>query len=281
MTRMDTMLRDKARAFADSHKAGSTLLLPNAWDAWSARIFEEAGFAAIGTTSGGIAYSRGYADGQRIGRDEMLGEVGRIVSVVRLPVTADVEAGYGPTPEDVALTVRGVIAAGAVGLNLEDSTGDSESPLFDVQAQTDRLAAARDEAQRAGIPLFINARIDTYLAQVGEPEHRFAETVRRAHAYLEAGADGVFVPFAVDRSTVEGLVQEIPGPLNVMAMPGGPSVSAFFAMGVTRVSIGASATLAAMGLVWEIASELRESGAYANIERNSYGFAEAQALFSR
>ena len=281
MTETDTILLEKVRAFGEMHRPGASLLLPNAWDAWSARLFEEAGFGAIGTTSGGIAYARGYQDGQHIGRDEMVGEIARIVAVVDVPVTADIEAGYGPAPADVAETVRRVVGVGAVGVNLEDATGDPAAPLFPVPAQVDRLRAAREAAERAGMPLVINARVDTYLARVGESEGRFDETVRRGTAYLEAGADCVFVPVMVDPPTVEALVRAIPGPLNVMAMPGAPTAPELFALGVRRVSIGTAATLAAMGLVREIARELREQGSYAAIERHFLGFGEAEALFAR
>jgi len=281
VTETDTILLEKVRAFGEMHRPGASLLLPNAWDAWSARLFEEAGFGAIGTTSGGIAYARGYQDGQHIGRDEMVGEIARIVAVVDVPVTADIEAGYGPAPADVAETVRRVVGVGAVGVNLEDATGDPAAPLFPVPAQVDRLRAAREAAERAGMPLVINARVDTYLARVGESEGRFDETVRRGTAYLEAGADCVFVPVMVDPPTVEALVRAIPGPLNVMAMPGAPTAPELFALGVRRVSIGTAATLAAMGLVREIARELREQGSYAAIERHFLGFGEAEALFAR
>jgi 2-methylisocitrate lyase-like PEP mutase family enzyme len=276
-----TTPRDKAEQLRRLHHQGAWLL-PNAWDAVSARLFEQAGFPAIGTTSAGVAYACGYPDGQHIGRDEMLQALARITRSVQVPITADVEAGYGSTPAEVAATVQGVIAAGAVGINLEDNTSDPAAPLYPLEVQAERIAAARAEAQRADLPLLINARIDTYhalAARLGDAETRLAGTVLRAQAYLHAGADGIFVPFVVDRSTIQALAQQIAAPLNIMAVPGAPVAAELFQLGVARISIGPGAMLATMGLVRNIAQELREQGAYATIQRHAYAFTEAQALF--
>lgn len=275
-----TLQHDKAQQLLRLHEQGSSLLLPNAWDAASARLFEQAGFPAIGTTSAGIAFSYGMLDGQLIEPDVMLQAIARIAAAVQVPVTADIEAGYGPSATDVARTVERVIAAGAVGVNLEDNTQDSAQPLFPVEAQVERIAAAREAAEHAGIHLVINARIDTYLAGVGEGQARLEETIRRGKAYMEAGADCLFVPLVMDAATIEVLVREIPGPLNIMVMPGSLPAPELFALGVRRVSIGASAMQATMGLVAKIAHELREHGTYTTISRDFYGFAEVKALFA-
>lgn len=272
--------REKAESLLRLHQPGAALLLPNAWDAASARLFEEAGFPAIGTTSAGIAFALGYRDGEQIGRDEMVQVIARIASAVQVPVTADIEAGYGAAPAEVAQTIQRVIAAGAVGVNLEDSTSDPAGSLYPVAAQTARIAAARAEAQRAELPLVINARIDTYLAN-GEPQARFDETVQRARAYLQAGADSIFVPFISDPSLIQRLVRAIPGPLNILAQPGASSAPELFKLGVARVSIGVRAMLATMGLVRSIARELHEHGTYAALVRDDYSFAEAAALFTK
>jgi len=273
--------REKAESLLRLHQPGAALLLPNAWDAASARLFEEAGFPAIGTTSAGIAYAQGYRDGERIGRDEMVQVIARIASAVQVPVTADIEAGYGAAPAEVAKTIQDVIAAGAVGVNLEDSTGDPAGLLHPLAAQTARIAAARAEAQRAELPLLINARIDTYLASGGEPQARFDETIHRATAYLQAGADSIFVPFVSDSSLIQRLARAIPGPLNILALPGAPSAPELFKLGVARVSIGVRAMLATMGLVRTIARELHEHGTSAALLRGGYSFAEAEALFTK
>jgi 2-methylisocitrate lyase-like PEP mutase family enzyme len=272
--------REKAELLLRLQQHVSSLLLPNAWDAVSARLFEEAGFPAIATTSAGIAYAHGYPDGEQMERDEMLQAIARIASIVQVPVTADIEAGYGPSSRDVADTIQGVIAAGAVGVNLEDNTGDPTRPLYPVEMQAERIAAAREAANRADVPLVINARIDTYLAQVGEGQARLEETIHRGRAYLQAGADSIFVPLVIDPAVIQILVRDIPGPLNLMAMPGAPSAPELFQLGVARVSIGPSAVLATMGLVHKIAQELREHGTYETMSHDFYSFAEAQALLA-
>jgi 2-methylisocitrate lyase-like PEP mutase family enzyme len=270
---------EKAERLLKLHQDGG-LLLPNAWDVASARLFEEAGFPAIATTSAGVAFSLGYADGQLISRDEMLEVVGRIAAAVAVPVTADVEAGYGPTPEDVAATLRGVIDAGAVGVNLEDNTGRG-NPLYPVEAQVERLRAARKAADQAGVHVVINARTDTYLYQIGAAETRFDDTITRAKAYLEAGADSIFVPGVVDAPTIQKLVGAIPAPLNILAGPGAPPAPELFGMGVARISLGGGIMRTTMGLIHAIAKELREQGTYDLMGQYPYSFADAMGLFGK
>jgi 2-methylisocitrate lyase-like PEP mutase family enzyme len=272
--------QEKAQQLLKLHDKGGSLLLPNAWDSASARLFEEAGFPAIATTSSGVSFANGYGDGQQISRDEMLSVIKRISAAVNVPVTADVEAGYGPTPEDVAITVRGVIQAGAVGINLEDNTGYG-NPLFTIAAQAERIAAGRQAADQAGIPLVINARTDTYLYQIGAAETRMQDTLDRAKAYLDAGASSIFVPGVLDRATIEALVRGIDGPLNVLAGPGAPSASELFSWGVRRISIGGSAMQATMGLVRNIARELRQTGTYEKIGQYALTHAQAQQLMTQ
>lgn len=269
----------KAELLLSQQQKGAGLLLPNAWDVASARLFEKAGFAALGTTSAGVAFALGYPDGERITREEMMQVIRRIVAVVQVPVTADIEAGYGPGPEDVAHTIQAVIEAGAAGVNLEDNTGRVDTPLYELEAQNARIAAARQAARQAGLSLVINARIDTYLFAVGEESTRLDETLRRARAYLEAGADSIFVPGVVEPALVQTLVREIPGPLNIMVGPGAPPVSELFKLGVARISIGVAAMLATMGLIQEIASELRTEGTYEHIAQHAYGIGDAMGLF--
>src|SRR5229473_3804606 len=165
----------KGETFRALHRGPKILLLPNAWDVASARIFEEAGISAIATTSAGIAFTLGYPDGQRISREEMLAAVARIAAAVKVPVTADVEAGYGDRPEDAALTTRGVIEGGAVGMNLEDGTGDPESPLTELSLQLEKIVAVRETGQTMGVPIVLNARTDFYLREVGPPQQRYVE----------------------------------------------------------------------------------------------------------
>jgi 2-methylisocitrate lyase-like PEP mutase family enzyme len=271
----------RATRFRELHSSGH-LLLPNAWDAASARVFEDAGFPAIGTTSGGIANARGLPDGETIGRARMLEEIRTIVEVVHVPVTADIEAGYGDAPGDVAQTVAAVLDLGVVGVNVEDRTHHSDvARLYGVDEQMARIDAARAEAERRGIHVLINARTDTFLLAPGtDLDDRIALTIARGKAYLSAGADVVFVPGAVDVNTVRRLADAIGGPLSVMAMPGAPDATTLFAAGACRVSLGNTAMLAALGALQIIARDVFSTGTWTAIERSFYGFAEAEKLFA-
>jgi len=231
------------------------LLLANAWDVASARILEEAGHAAIATTSAGIAYSLGYADGQRISRDEMLSIVGRIARAVRVPVTADLEAGYGTTPKAMAETVTAAIEAGAIGMNLEDITGDEKS-LVELPLQIEKIQAIRETAAAIGVPFVLNARTDIYLAAIGPEQTRFDRTVERLRAYEKAGADCVFAPGLTDLETIAKLVNAVAAPLNILAQPASPSMADLERVGVARVSTGSGIMRAAMGLTQRIAKEI-------------------------
>src|SRR3954453_195860 len=203
------MTTDHARVLLALH-TGPGFVLPNAWDPGSARILEQVGFAAIATTSAGIAWLRGAPDGGGGDRDTMLAEVARIAAAVSVPVTADLENGYGATADDVARTVTLAVGTGVVGGNLEDAGPDG---LFGVDEATDRVAAARSAAPRGTFVL--NARTDTYFA--GTTGDVFAETVERAVRYVEAGADCIFVPGVVEEDTIRRLARAIPGPLNIVA----------------------------------------------------------------
>jgi 2-methylisocitrate lyase-like PEP mutase family enzyme len=273
---------ERATTFHELHASGH-LLLPNAWDAASARVFEDAGFPAIGTTSGGIANARGLPDGETIGRARMLEEIRTIVDAVHVPVTADIEAGYGDAPSDVAQTVAAVLDLGVVGVNIEDRTHHSEvaPKLYGVDEQMARIDAARAEAERREIHLLINARTDTFLLALGaDLEERIALTIARGKAYLSAGADVVFVPGAIEVDTVRRLADAIGGPLSVMAMPGAPDATALFTAGACRVSLGNTAMLAVLGALDRIARDVVKTGKWAAIERTFYGFVEAEKLFA-
>lgn len=279
-----TDLPQRADAFRRMHQreGGSLLVLPNAWDAMSARVIEEAGARAIATTSAGVAWALGRRDGEGLTRDQMINAVERITRVVRVPVTADVERGYGDgTPADVAETVRRVVGAGAVGINLEDAPGRDGATLMEADAQVERIAAAREAASGEGVELFINARVDVYLAQAGPPDGRFDEAVRRARAYASAGADGIFVPGVADAETIRALAAAVPLPLNVMAGRGAsPGIAELQALGVARVSMGPALTLAVMGQVRRAAAEILQQGTYTAMA-DGLTFAEADALFAR
>ncbi|MFB8274917.1 isocitrate lyase/PEP mutase family protein [Nocardia colli] len=257
--------RAAAAAFRALHEQG-IFVLPNAWDAVSAAVIAAAGAPAIATTSAAVAWSLGTGDGEQLTREDAIGVIRRIAAVVDVPVTADIEGGYGATPEDVATTVVAAITAGAVGVNLEDSTAPG-GPLFDTAAQADRLRAARTAAHEAGLPeLVINARTDVYLFGIGAPEHRFDDVLTRAAAYAEAGADSLFVPGLLDLPTLTDLAGKSPLPINVMAGAGAPSVADLAATGVRRVSVGSAVAQAAYKLAETATTELLEHGTYTSLE---------------
>lgn len=271
--------RAKAKRFVDFHTAGRLLVLPNAWDAGSARIFERAGFQALGTTSAGIALSLGYPDGERVSRAEMLEAVRRIASAVAIPVTADLEAGYGPTVNDAVETARGAIAAGAVGMNLEDSTHDDR--LVDVASQVERIRAIKNVAEAEGIAFVLNARTDVFLLQIGDPAGRFDETVRRANAYREAGADCLFVPGVADAETIGRLARAMKGPLNVLAVRRTPPTAELERLGVARVSVGGGPLRASLTLTMRIAQELADRGTYTGFTENALPLRDFNRMFER
>lgn len=255
------------------------LVLPNAWDAGSARLFVEAGFKALATTSAGIAFSLGYPDGERISRDEMLAAVSRITRRIDVPITADMEAGYGMPPKAVAETVRRVIDAGAVGMNLEDRMEGKR--LIDFPLAVERVGAARAAADAAGggIPFVLNARTDAFEAAELRPEQRLEEAVRRGNAFRAAGADSVFVPFVGDHGTIEQLVQLIRAPLNILGTPNAPSLKEMAALGVRRVTFGSAPMRATLGLIRRMAREWKEKGTYGTLEAYGIPFADLQKLF--
>jgi 2-methylisocitrate lyase-like PEP mutase family enzyme len=270
--------RDRAESFRQLHSGPGILVLPNAWDVATARLVEEAGFPGIATTSAGVAWAHGYPDGERIGRTEMLDAVRRIAAAVRVPVTADVEAGYGTTAEAAAETARGVLAAGAVGLNLED--GMAHGGLLDEALHVERIQAVRSAGASAGVPLVINARTDAFEVPGWEPARRFNEAVRRANAYRAAGADCLFVPHVSDAATIGRLAREIDGPLNVIAGPPAPPIGDLERLGVRRASLGPRVVQAALGLVRRAVTELRERGTYATMADLLIPFAELQRLLA-
>ena len=272
--------KSKANAFRAMHRGGRILRLPNAWDVASARVFEDAGFGAIATTSAGVAFSLGYPDGQKITREEMLARVGRIARAVKVPVTADVESGYGNRPEDAGRTAREVIEAGAVGMNLEDVREGQALPLAELSLQVEKIRAVKEAALKTGVLLVLNARTDVYLKEVGAPESRYDETIRRLIAYRDAGADCVFVPGLRDTGTIERLARDVKCPVNILVGPGSPSVPELEKLGVARVTVGSSAMRATLGLVRRIAEELKSSGTYATLE-GGIAYGDVNRMLSR
>jgi 2-methylisocitrate lyase-like PEP mutase family enzyme len=267
---------EKAELFRSLHRGPEILVLPNAWDCASARIFQVTRFPAIATTSAGIAFSLGYTDGERIPQDLMLATVARICAAVPLPVTADLESGYG----DVAKTTAGLIAAGAVGLNLEDMNHESGA-LVPVAAQIERIAMVRRIATGLGVKVVINARTDVFLAQIGEPSTRFERACERLQAYIAAGADCVFLPGLADENVIRRVIETLKFPLNVLAGANSPTIPRLRELGVARVSVGSGIMRASLGVTRRIAQELKASGTYTALLEGAMPFAEANALFEK
>jgi 2-methylisocitrate lyase-like PEP mutase family enzyme len=251
--------REKAELLRSYHSAPPILVLPNAWDAASAQAFAaHPACRAIATASAAVAPSLGYSDGEGTPPALMLAAVARIARAVDLPVTADLEAGYG----NAAGTAAGAIEAGAVGLNLEDAAPGAAERLTPLAEQRERVAAVVDAGARAGVPLVVNARTDVYLAGVGEPEDRLRLALERARAYLDAGADCIFVPGVRDPETIRSLADGIAGRLSVLAGSGTPSVAELERLGVARVSVGPGPFRATIALLEHIAEELLGDGTY-------------------
>jgi 2-methylisocitrate lyase-like PEP mutase family enzyme len=262
---------EKVALFRKLHQGPRILVLPNASDVASARIFEEAGFPAVATSSAGVAFSMGYPDGERITRDEMVAVVKRIAGALSIPVTADVEAGYG----DPVATAEALVEAGAVGMNLEDATGDTTRSLVDLNTQVQLI-----ERIRSKTGLVINARTDIYaLMGASDPSTRIERTVERLNTYWEAGADCLFAPGPRDAETIASLVRAVNGPLNIIATVGSPPVAELERLGVRRVSVGSGPMRAAMGLMQRIAKELKEQGTYSAMTEGAMSYADANHLF--
>lgn len=271
----------KAEHFRSLHHAAHALVLPNAWDAASARVFEQAGFPAIATTSAGIASLLGYPDGQVIPRDEMLFVIGRIAASVAVPVTADIEAGYGRTISEVLETVRQAIRLGIVGINLEDSTHLPDPLVLNVGYQSNLIRAVREEAESHGVPLVINARTDIYLREVGAIGGRYDRTVERAAAFLEAGAD-CFYPIGLsDGVKIARLVQQVDGPVNILAGPGVPTIRELETMGVRRISFGSALMRATLPLVQRMAARLRRQDDAHDLFDHPFTHAVVDRMFER
>lgn len=248
--------------FQQLHTTEAIFLMPNAWDVGSAMMLASCGFPAIATTSAGIAFSLGFPDQEAaVNRGSMLDRVGAIAAASPLPVSADLQSGYGESPGEVGETITAAIQAGVVGANIEDYSGNPTRALFEKEHAVARVQAARLAADASGVPFVLTARSDAYLTGARNP---FAETVERCNAYREAGADCLFVPGASDPKTIEALVRELNGPLTVvMGLTGSPlTVSQLGSLGVRRVTVGGSLARATFGLIRQAAQEMAASGTF-------------------
>lgn len=249
------------RRFRRLHEEG-TFLMPNAWDTGSALLLEAAGFAALGTTSAGIAYSLGKPDAAgALTIDEALDETARIAGAVSVPVNVDAENGYGESPEAVAECIRRCIEAGAVGAGIEDYTQDPGRPLYDRALAVERIRAAREAADASGVPFVLTARAECHLYRVPDA---FAESVARSNLYREAGADCLYTPGVRDRDEVAALVREVDGPMNFVVGRGMAdyTLEELGELGIRRVSIGGSLHRATFALAERAAAEMKLMGRF-------------------
>ena len=273
-----------AARFRDLHRR-PTLLLPNVWDVVSAKIYEQEGFAAVGTTSAGIAATLGFPDGQRMSVRDTAEVVKRIVRWVSVPVSADIEAGYSSSSEGVAEAVRCILEAGAVGINLEDSRSgrgvDPGAGLIEPELQVERIQAVREMSEAVGTPLFINARTDVFLVSAFLPSGQLSEAIRRGNLYLDAGADCVFVPDLGDLSAsgISTLVEELNGPLNIIAGKNTPTVQELEEVGVARLSFGPRPMRAALSFLMTMAREWRSEGTFREMMRGGLTYDQVNAWF--
>jgi len=265
----------QARRLLALHARDTPLLLPNPWDAGSAKLLEAAGFEALATTSSGFAATLGRLDGS-VTRAEALTHAAAIVAATGLPVSADLENGFADAPADVAQTVRDAIAAGLAGCSIEDFTGDDTGPIYCLEHAVARIAAATQAAHAGAVHLVLTARAENHIRGVQDLE----DTVTRLRAYGDAGADVLFAPGLTRIEDIRRVVKEVaPLPLNVLALPGAPSVAELAAGGVKRISVGGAFAFAAIDAVAEAARELREDGTYGFLARARAGAALARRAF--
>jgi 2-methylisocitrate lyase-like PEP mutase family enzyme len=266
---------ERAERFLSLHNGEQPLLLPNPWDAGSAKLFEWLDFDALATTSAGFAATIGRLDGS-VSRDEAIAHAATIVEATGLPVSADLENGFANDPTGVAETFRLAHEAGLAGASIEDHTGNKEDPIYDIGLATERVAAAVEAAHGGSVHLVLTARAENHLYEAAD----LADTIVRLQAFQEAGADVLYAPGLSRLEDIRQLVSSVEVPVNVLALPGGPSVSELASVGVSRISVGSAFAYAALGAATEAARELRDEGTYGFWERGSVGAKAARAAFA-
>jgi 2-methylisocitrate lyase-like PEP mutase family enzyme len=263
-----------ARRFLELHEGEQPLLLPNPWDAGSARLLASLGFEALATTSSGSAATLGRLDGS-LAREEALALASAIVAATELPVSADLENGFADDPGGVAQTVRLAIDAGLAGCSIEDFTGDDARPIYDAGFAAERIAAAAEAAHAGPVHFVLTARAENHIRGRDDLD----DTIARLRSYGEAGADVLFAPGLTRIEDIRRVVAEVGRPVNVLALPGAPPVGELAEAGVKRISVGGAFAFAGLGAVVEAARELREDGTYGYFERSRAGIQAARAAF--
>ncbi len=275
--------KEKAELFLKYHQDKDILVLLNSWDIGSSKLVEASGYKAIATTSMGVAASLGYPDRQIIQLSEMIEVITGIVSAVRVPVTVDIEAGYGNNLKEIVDSVKQIIATGVVGINIEDSS-DLHPVLVDEGEFCERISAIRALSDSLGFHLVINTRTDAFYTSSGSQQEKLSESIKRGNKYREAGADCIFVQPVWERETIATLVKEIDAPINILANPGmraglPPSVRELQDLGVARLSLGSSVMKATLALIKKIANELSEKGTYDLLLDTLTPFPEAASAY--
>jgi 2-methylisocitrate lyase-like PEP mutase family enzyme len=272
---------EKSLRLLELHRQESPLVLVNAWDAASACVVERAGFHAIATSSAGVANALGCSDGQKLTWLEMLAAISRIAGAVKVPVTADIEAGFSSGVEQLESSLDEVIAAGAVGVNLEDAipNGGEHGRLYPLPDQLARIRAARKAGLKRKIHLVINARTDAYWQQGITAEDALRNTLERGKAYLHEGADCIFVPGLKRPEHIRTVVEQLKAPVNILAVAGAPTIPELKKLGVKRISMGSGPMRAAMGLLRRIAEEALKDGTYNLLLDGAIPYAELNAMF--
>jgi len=268
---------ERAKRLLALHHRRRPLLLPNAWDVATARLFEQEGFGAVATSSAAVMVSRGYPDGERMPLRELVDVVHRIAHRISLPLSADVVSGYGRSPASVVATVRRMVEAGAVGVNLEDLRPTGRG-MYALSAQVEKVTALRRLGDSLGVPLVINARTDALRQGSGSEADRLREAIRRSQAYRAAGADCVYPMGLSQGAAISEFVDSVGGPVNVMVRPGLPSVAELERRGVKRISFGPAGSYAAMGLLRRASREVQERGTYRALTEGALNYDELNAL---
>ncbi len=271
-----------ALEFRQLHNNPKPLILPNAWDCCSAKIFEEEGFKALGTTSAGIAASIGYPDGQKITFKQNLDIVKGIARNISIPLSVDFEAGYSNNLDEIVKNVNQLIDIAVVGINIEDCTGMIESPLLDIGYQREKIEAIREAARSREIELWINARTDAWMSLVDSKQEKIAKCIDRAETYLVAGADSIFIPDLedLDEKTISVFVREIDAPLNLIAGSNTSSIAELSRLGVKRVSLGPRPMRAMLSTLKNIANEIINDGTYSLLSESKLTYQSINQWFT-
>ncbi len=270
---------EKAEDFRALHHGKKILILPNAWDVPSARIFEDVGFPAVATSSAGMMVSLGYPDGEVIDRQDFVSAVRRIANVLSVPLSADVVGGFGRTPQEVVAMVKSVVEAGVIGINIEDSVHESKT-LVSVESQVEKLKALKTLRESLKVPFVINARTDAFRFAPGDDQARLDEAIARGTEYRDPGADCVYPMGLTDASPIATFVKALDFPVNVMVRKGLPPIWELERLSVARVSLGPSASYATMGLLKRASAEVLENGTYQTLVEGAITFDELNSLAS-